>query len=133
MLKTFITALIIYSVIVAAYTLPELAPLAQAITYVLWPFAVVISLVFIFGRDQIARKEVASPASSHESHYSNFLWPFRAAALVAIAYSGRPALAAVVFFFFLTAGFVTARIKELRAEQAQQDQPAPQVKCPGHR
>lgn len=50
-----------------------------------------------------------------------------------IAYSGRPWLAAI----WCVAQFMTLNIEqkadELREQRANEDQPAPQVKCPGHR
>jgi hypothetical protein len=133
MFKIFIRSLVFYAVIAAAFTVPELAPVAQAITYVLWPLAVFGSLVFIGGKDEIARKNLAEAGPKYDSRYAPLFWPMRAATLFAIACSGRPALAVATFVFLLTAEDVISRIKELRAEQAQQDQPAPQVKCPGHR
>lgn len=128
--------LIITLIIVAAFTLPELAPVAQVLTYVIWPAAVLVIVRAVFDRDGVAREQLLLPTPP-VSRYRNLLRPIgramQCAQVLAIAYSGRPALATAVLFMFFAFAYVAAREKELRAEQAQQDQPAPQVKCPGHR
>lgn len=133
MLFLLFRLLIITLVIVAAFTLPELAPVAQVLTYAIWPAAVLAIVMAVFDRDGFARRQLLLPTPP-VSRYRNLLIPIaramHCAQVLAIAYSGRPALATAVLFMFFPFAYIRAREKELRAEQ---DQPAPQVKCPGHR
>lgn len=136
MLFMLFRLLIITLVIVAAFTLPKLAPVAQVLAYAMWPAAVVVIVMAVLDRDDQARRMLLMPTVQVVRYRSLIKLIERAmhcALVLAIAYSGRPALATAVLFMFFAFAYVDVRVKELRAEQAQQDQPAPQVKCPGHR
>lgn len=129
----FLRLLALTSVITATYTVPVLAPLAQAMTYVLWPVTVGCTLVCLFDRNGMARKMLDGRTYQRRWFYAPLNFGLWLTMIFAIAYSGRPALAAMSFFFMTAIDSVRHRVQELRAEQAQQDQPAAQVKCPGHR
>ena len=136
MFLAFLRMLIVTLVIVAAYTLPELAPVAQVLTYLLWPVTVIVICWAVFDREGQARKQLELPrlpAGRLRPLRIALAWAMQGAQALAIAYSGRPALAAAVVFMFFAFAYVNARERELREEQDKQGLPPSQVKCPGHR